>query len=1844
MKKKMKKTLSIILALVMGLSTISVPAVAGENEIEISTEAYEETEPATEEAIQESELPQEQTDSGQDETHQAETEAILQKESSEFGQNEPADDFESVQSDMPQESLTDASEEGETAVMRSSTDIRLEEKESDNEGFLDVGIKAFADNDTDTECRLYFWQYDGSLPDEADEWETYFTDPFDGIKIMDLNEEFFDMDLDVTLLDGSRSAVDAKLNYKKEQRESNENDELTAVYLDFTLPAGSSMNEDLFIGYKAMTASDAYLMIEGCYVEGEQENTTDYLPVVFEYNLENDDNFQDDTEDIDLMYEDDDEFEFMTETETEEETEIEIQTLAAGDTAFAVYCADDGSLTFYTDAEAPESGETYNEKAVTTVYTGIESTSTSSSSVPWYADRTSFKSVAFDESFVSVQPAMTAYWFYGMTNCTEIAGLEHLDTSKATNMRYMFYNCNKLTELDVNGFDTSNVTNMSDMFDGCSGLNSIDVSGFNTAKVTDMSYMFYGCSSLVYPDVSRFDTSSVTDMSGMFGSCSKLRSLDVSGFDTKKVESFSRMFYKCSLLIRLDVSGFNTSEAFSMNSMFYSCSTLTSLDVSGFDTSNVEDMDGMFTLCEELTELNISSFDTSNLYDANDMFSSCRNLKTIYSDDNIFDVTTVETDNMFTNDYSLVGGNGTIYDEQMTGGEMAHVDVEGNPGYFTQNTYSWTLSKKDDSGNLLSGATFNLFDSNGNLLYFVQNGEYYTYTNNNTGNASTDLIAGNVVINGLPEGTYTLTELEAPEGYEKSDASTEIVLGKNDSSGSETTAGSFGFYLEAQGSTGVTLEGDAENGVFNNRQPDGIKIDGFQFAIQNENGEFLCFTYDPNSNTYAANGETEASYDSDKTRITAGSTFVTGLQPGNYLIYEIENIYELSYTILKEPIELTIHEDGTFTSSYTYNNSYHNDIPNPMWSDGSTLIIMHTTGSVMNNYWKTGTVFQVHGYCIEESSVVNTKILDDDTFEVWIYKYGDNGSYITDEYSVNWDTPLSGAEFIISRENSSGQYEYAVADSYYDEYDDICYTITEWSEDKNDATTFITAVDGWLCIVNMESGTYILTETKAPDGYVQLTEDIVFLVDNQGIISIESGAAEATIDGNICIGNSLDFNIDINKTDADGNPLRGAEFVLGFAWAQEQFAVYLDGGYEYYYGIFDYADDSYIFSQNEFVETREDATKLVTDANGNIHLSNLQYSGMNYYFLIETKAPEGYDLIEEPIIFWMFNDGTIELTSENSNVSVSSDGKTMTVVDDTIPTYGFGINKVDEDGNPLEGAEFELCDSDWNTLYFMSEGDTYTLCDEDDDGAEYIINAGYAWIEGLDAGEYRLFEDSAPEGYLLNYDIIYITITEDANDASEWTVSVESGEENFADASGHDVTIRNQKQTADIVFNKYFENEDGFYMSGLDPYDEYVFTVTLENQDTGKTYEVEVSTWGGGYIEGLPCGTYIVRESECDGFDFVRMEVSNVPSTAATMAPGYGNVYFDVYETDGDGNPLSYILTIEYDDSGYNTGCYIDIYNELSDVGFGMDVQKTDSEGNPLAGAEFIMGSYAEISDDGGTTIKLIDETSGISYEYVYLLFDYDSEGNSYRLNLSDFAYTRSDATALTTDAEGRISLKGLISTKLAGSPYFLVETKAPEGYDLIEEPITFTMEDDGTIVLTSESSNVSVSSDGKTVTVVDDASGTDISVKKTDGEGKDLSGAKFILTNEDGQYYAYDEASESLSWVAEESEASVLTSEEDGLLTFHGLTDGTYMLTETEAPTGYLMLEDSITFVIEEQKVVSVSSNGVLSDDALMITVENIKAQGLLNTGGSGTMPLIITGLAFMLLALVMRRRMRTA
>ena len=288
------------------------------------------------------------------------------------------------------------------------------------------------------------------------------------------------------------------------------------------------------------------------------------------------------------------------------------------------------------------------------------------------------KHIVLNESFKTFTPTTLSQFFAGLTNLETITGLEYLNTANVTNMTALFYNCRKLTSLDLSNFNTAKVTDMEFMFRDCSNLKTIYASeNFITAAVTYSNSMFASCNSLS-GDIDWSDKAVDKTYAKIDGGYFRDKAYDNrpwvkyadgtltfrcgykkilgeneyelnSGenrpewfthyFETSKVvfeasfvnarpTSCYAWFRNFKNLTQIEgIENLNTENVTSMSSMFDSCSGLISLDVTNFNTANVTDMSYMFYCCYKLKEIYVSDkFVTDDVISSVYMFMGCNSL------------------------------------------------------------------------------------------------------------------------------------------------------------------------------------------------------------------------------------------------------------------------------------------------------------------------------------------------------------------------------------------------------------------------------------------------------------------------------------------------------------------------------------------------------------------------------------------------------------------------------------------------------------------------------------------------------------------------------------------------------------------------------------------------------------------------------------------------------------------------------------------------------------------------------------------------------------------------------------------------------------------------------------------------------------------------------------------------------------------------------------------------------------------------------------------------------------------------------------------------------------------
>ena len=363
----------------------------------------------------------------------------------------------------------------------------------------------------------------------------------------------------------------------------------------------------------------------------------------------------------------------------------------------------------------------------------------------WFESMSELESIAGMSNLKTDNVIDMRYMFRGCSKLTSL-DVSHFNTANVTLMNYMFYGCTGLTNLDLSSFNTSKVTNMASMFSICLNLTAICVGeGWSTAAVTNSTDMFKTCTNLVGGQGTTYDANHVdkayahidggpsnpgyftvegtqayacytpgnttltfyydTQRGSRPGTIYDLNmddrhpqwyndntcrhvtqvKFDASFANARPTTTYEWFFGMENLLSIWGMNNLNTSMVTNMNGMFGNCSVLPSLDLSHFNTSKVTDMGFMFGYCNNLTSLDLSSFNTSKVTTMYSMFVNCSNLRTITVGSDWGTAAVTNSTNMFNNDTSLVGGQGTIYDDSNPKDKTyAHLDGgPSNPGYFT---------------------------------------------------------------------------------------------------------------------------------------------------------------------------------------------------------------------------------------------------------------------------------------------------------------------------------------------------------------------------------------------------------------------------------------------------------------------------------------------------------------------------------------------------------------------------------------------------------------------------------------------------------------------------------------------------------------------------------------------------------------------------------------------------------------------------------------------------------------------------------------------------------------------------------------------------------------------------------------------------------------------------------------------------------------------------------------------------------------------------------------------------------------------------------------------------------
>ncbi|HHK5545294.1 TPA: SpaA isopeptide-forming pilin-related protein [Bacillus thuringiensis] len=691
-------------------------------------------------------------------------------------------------------------------------------------------------------------------------------------------------------------------------------------------------------------------------------------------------------------------------------------------------------------------------------------------------------------------------------------------------------------------------------------------------------------------------------------------------------------------------------------------------------------------------------------------------------------------------------------------------------------------------------------------------------------------------------------------------------------------------------------------------------------------------------------------------------------------------------------------------------------------------------------------------------------------------------------------------------------------------------------KDGKKVDTLRTDKTGKVVSQKLEPGKYTLKETKAPQGYKLLKEEIEVVVEADKVVEVQVENAKEL------------GSLQVIKKDAEsGKVLAGAEFklkneagqVVGEAKTTNKdgvvkFESLVPGKYtleetkapEGYKAlevtvevnvvanevVKQEVTNEKVTGQFEIVKVdAEDKTKVLSDAEFEVYKDSKKVDTLRTdktgkvisqklepgtYTLKETKAPQGYKLLKEEIEVVVEANKVVEVQIENAKELGS-----LQV-----------IKKDAESGKVLAGAEFKLKNEAGQVV-----------------GEAKITNKdGVVKFENVVPGKYTLEETKAPEGYKA------LEVTVEVNVVANEVVKQE---------------VTNEKVTGQFEIVKVDANDKTELLSGAE------FEVY---KDGKKVAELKTDESGKVMSPKLPLGEYTVKETKAPaGYklsnkewkvtiqnekEVVKVEAENekilgslqiikmddkdqtkrLAGAKFTLKDAKGNVVKEGITTDKSGTvkvdglvPGEYTLEETKAPEGYELTKQI--IHVTVDGEKGVDAKVTNSKS---------LGQFEIVKVDAEDKTKVLSDAE----------FEVYKDGKK--------------VDTLRTDKTGKV-----VSQKLEPGKYTLKETKAPQGYKLLKEEIEVVVEADKVVQVQVENAK---------------ELGSLQVIKKDVESGKVLAGAEFKLKNEAGQVVG-----------------EAKTTNKDGVVKFESLVPGKYTLEETKAPEGYKALEVTVEVNVVANEVV---------------------------------------------------------
>ena len=1101
----------------------------------------------------------------------------------------------------------------------------------------------------------------------------------------------------------------------------------------------------------------------------------------------------------------------------------------------------------------------------------------------------------------------------------------------------------------------------------------------------------------------------------------------------------------------------------------------------------------------------------------------------------------------------------------------------------------------EDGNTELPGAEFIIRNAEGK--YVTADGtNFVSFTDKDNATILTTGSDGTFTLEYLPLGKYFLEEIKAPEGYIVVTASKDFEIKNNETWVSVNNT---------QINAGLKIIKTDENGKL---------LEGIKFTLKNSAGGFVTASGSNGRYTYTGLADTGTELVTDE----RGEILISGLLWGTYYLSEtdvpkgIVGIKDKMVTVdadsHNQTIELKLEnrsEKGNieFKKTDGAGNGLSGAVFKLKLVEGSgTAYSIHKQMYAISDD-KGRVSFEDVPYGVYElTEVIAPEGYErsNDTYYVSIGGAVAEGKNIGSVPAI-WANPRTEKEFTVEKVSAAGGEPLSGA------------VFQVLDEDKNPIIGGeITTTNGGSGKIKLPLGKYYLKETAAPEGYELNEEPIPF--------EVTAGGRNAVTVKNTPKAGSLT----IQKADKDDKPLLGAEFKIYAAGdAARETPIYtlltdskgkaVKTGIPYgsYVAIESRAPEGYERDNTErpFDIPQKDEDGKVTDIvdirisventksryalsivkrdinDENKKLANTKFAvrGDGFYTEAETGA-DGAVTVEVPAA------GIYSITEIVPPVGYTLDPNTYTVevtghtavgaeVAFTARNYKTRVklNKVDEKGIQLEGAEFSIFDAEGKQpAKFTQEGSVYTYSES---GSVTEIAAGYAEIVGLPVGDYILRENKAPANYVSLEDIRFRVRADMYDTALELTAE----------------NLPHEKGVAVLK-----ESPDGTRLRGA------VFTLYKADDSVVKT--VTTDNAGVAHFTGLNPGSYYIKETKApEGykpldkrFDFI------IDANGDLRGDGFSGD--GLYTLTVENSPLEYGFKVKKVSA--NDEKLVLPGAEFRVLGGGLDRTYTTKADGLTEQITLPVGEYTltEMKAPDGYVIAGTGRHISVRADGIYLdgdkltgtpeitvqnapgsfklkLVKVDADTNQPLANVAFILKGKDGGThSLITGSDGTTD-----TISLAPGKYTLSEVAAADGYAIPLNGWGFTVTE-GTVQQVTEIINEVAKWDFKggllTLTLKNSRIYGGLTIEKTDGkDGSGLAGAEFTITGSDGIPLTFIKKGGRYEAATGEGASSTIATDANGTAHITGLKFGNYAVTETKAPEGYVMNGDRHSIAISRQQ-----------------------------------------------------------